>query len=737
MPAPVQLALVWHMHQPSYLDPETGSFLLPWTRLHATKDYRDMAAILRRTPGVHATFNLTPILLDQLEAIARGVSDPYLDLARRPAASLTPEEREFVRRRFFDLNHDRMVAVFPRYRTLREAALERPLTEPELLDLQVWFHLAWTDPLHRHEDPLRTLFAKGEGFTEEEKNALLDWGVACAGTVAGEYRALEESGQIELITSAYHHPILPLLVGSDAPREVSGSIPLPSPAFRAPEDAAEQVRRARVAHTARFEAPPRGTWPPEGAVDDASLAILAGAGFRWAASDEAVLGAALAKRDGAPAPSWPAALYRPYRVETPAGEIAMVFRDRKLSDLIGFTYAHWNPRHAAEDFVARVKAAAAAAGGSATASAGARGKGRTHPPLVTVILDGENCWETYEDDGVPFLTALYSLLERDPEIEPLTVSEALERNPPVETLRHVPVGSWIRQDLGIWVGHPDKNRAWEELGRARAALARAAALARGTDRTPDAIRSGFEAIHAAEASDWFWWYGDDHPSEHRADFDRLFRGYLARAYACAGADVPASLLASLREDADTTAEVAARPAGAADAETPYVRPIVDGRDTEFFEWRGAARYRAAGGSGSMHRASGTLAEVRYGTDGTSLHVRVDLAEPARGDRALGLTLVFPGPPERTVRVGLEGRSIPEWVGEGAEGDAGEVAVGEIVEIRIPLSRLSAEDAGAPERLRFRISLERGGRPEEVAPSSGWFLLRAASQDPMLTHWSAM
>jgi alpha-amylase/alpha-mannosidase (GH57 family) len=202
MPAPVQLALVWHMHQPSYLDPETGSFLLPWTRLHATKDYRDMAAILRRTPGVHATFNLTPVLLDQLEAIARGVSDPYLDLARRPAASLTPEEREFVRRRFFDLNHDRMVAVFPRYRTLREAALERPLTEPELLDLQVWFHLAWTDPLHRHEDPLRTLFAKGEGFTEEEKNALLDWGVACAGTVAGEYRALEESGQIELITSA-------------------------------------------------------------------------------------------------------------------------------------------------------------------------------------------------------------------------------------------------------------------------------------------------------------------------------------------------------------------------------------------------------------------------------------------------------------------------------------------------------------------------------------------------------
>ena len=176
MPAPVLLALVWHMHQPSYRDPETGSNLLPWTRLHATKDYRDMAAILRRTPGVHVTFNLTPVLLDQLEAIARGVSDPYLDAARKRAGSLHADEREFVRRRFFDLNHDRMVAPFPRYRALRDAARDRALTEPELRDLQVWFHLAWTDPLHRHEEPLRALFAKREGFTEEEKAALLDWG---------------------------------------------------------------------------------------------------------------------------------------------------------------------------------------------------------------------------------------------------------------------------------------------------------------------------------------------------------------------------------------------------------------------------------------------------------------------------------------------------------------------------------------------------------------------------------
>ncbi|HET9252155.1 MAG TPA: glycoside hydrolase family 57 protein [Candidatus Eisenbacteria bacterium] len=733
MPAPVSLALVWHMHQPSYRDPETGSFLLPWTRLHATKDYRDMPAILRRTPGAHVTFNLTPVLLDQLEAIARGVSDPYLDVARKPAADLGEEEREFVRRRFFDLNQDRMVAPFPRYRALREAARTRSLTEPELRDLQVWFHLAWTDPLHRHEEPLRALFAKGEGFTEEEKRALLDWGVACAGSVAAEYRALEETGQIELITSAHHHPILPLVVDTDAPRAVSAGIPLPSSRFRAPEDAEAQIRSARATHTARFEAPPRGTWPPEGAVDDATLRILADSGFRWVASDEAVLGAALAKRDGAPAAPWPAALYRPYRVETPAGSIDMVFRDRKLSDLIGFTYAHWNPRHAAEDFVARVKAAGAAAVAATSASGGAGAS-----PLVTVILDGENCWETYEDDGVPFLTALYALLERDPGVEPLTVSEALERMPPTDTLRHVPVGSWIRQDLGIWVGHPDKNRAWDELGRARAALARAKV-------SKERVQEGLAAIHAAEASDWYWWYGDDHPSEHRADFDRLFRSHLARAYACAGEEAPASLRSSLREDADTAAASIATAADGTDpiAATPHVRPVLDGRVTDFFEWRDAARYLAAGGSGSMHRTSGALLEVRYGTDGTSLHVRVDLAPEARGDRTVGLALVFPGPPERRVRMALEGAGVPKWDGKARGKDAGEYAAGEIVEARIPLSRLAGKRTGeegstpAAERIRFQVVLERRGRPEEVAPSAGWFLLRAISQDPNLTHWSAL
>src|SRR6266850_853069 len=304
------------MHQPSYRDAETGTFVLPWARLHATKDYRDMAAVLRSYPRVHATFNLTPVLLDQLEAIRGGEPDRYLVLARRPAQELSEDDRRFLRVRFFDVNHERMLEPHEAYRELYRRASE-PWEAQDFLDLQVWFHLAWVDPSYREEEPIRSLLRKGRGFTETEKNALLDWGIACAGEVAGEYRRLAASGQIELSTSAYHHPILPLLIDTDAPRQVTANLPLPSPPLRAPEDAREHLRRARASHASRFGAPPRGTWPPEGAASDAALALVAGEGFSWAASDESVLAAAL-EREGSGVTSWPAALYRAYRVETGA-----------------------------------------------------------------------------------------------------------------------------------------------------------------------------------------------------------------------------------------------------------------------------------------------------------------------------------------------------------------------------------------------------------------------------------
>jgi len=670
LPDPTRLALVWHMHQPSYRDAGTGTFLLPWARLHATKDYRDMVALLRGYPRVHATFNLTPVLLDQLEAIGAGEPDRYLALARRPAKELSEDDRRFLRERFFDLNHERMLEVHEAYRDLHRRVGD-PWEAQDFLDLQVWFHLAWIDPSYRDEEPIRSLLRKGRGFTESEKNALLDWGIACARDVAGEYRGVAATGQIELSTSAHHHPILPLLIDSDSPKEVEPSMRLPSPAFRAPEDAAEQVRRARASHERRFGSAPRGTWPPEGAVSDAALAVLAGAGFAWAASDEAVLSAALQKRDGERR-DWPAALYRPYRVETGAGPIGMVFRDRALSDLIGFAYARWDPAQAAEDFLRRVREA-----------------GRSVPPrsspVVTVILDGENCWEFYPDDGRPFLSALYERLQNDPDIEAVTVSEALERVPATERLERVPVGSWIRADLGIWVGHPEKNRAWEELGAARGAVATAMKSNR------EAAERALDELYAAEGSDWFWWYGDDHPSAHRDELDRLFRARLIGAYRSLGLDAPSSLQTSLRE---------AAPGGKS----------------------AAVIYRPEGAAGTAHRVSGAVRAIRYDTDGKAIRIQVELARKASEESGASVAIVLAGSPEREARapLGKAGEGPVEWTEAGPPGGApepGTYTVGEAVEIRIPAPRLGSE---VSDRVRFRVVLRGGGEPEEVAPLTGWF-----------------
>ncbi len=682
MPDPIRLALVWHMHQPSYRDAETGTFLLPWTRLHATKDYRDMPALLRRYPRVHATFNLSPILLDQLDAIAEGESDRYLLLARRSPSELSEEDRQFLRERFFGLNHERMLEPHEAYRELHRRAGE-PWSEQDFRDLQVWFHLAWIDPSYRGEEPIKSLLRKGRGFTESEKLELLDWGIACAGAVANDYRRHAATGQIELITSAYHHPILPLLIDSDSPRENAPSMALPSPAFRAPEDAAEQVRRARASHERRFGSVPRGTWPPEGAVNDAALTLLARAGFGWAASDEAVLSAALTSRDGE-LRNWPAALHRPYRVETGAGPIALVFRDRTLSDLIGFTYARWDPAHAADDFIRRVmEARQSAPEGPA--------------PLVTVLLDGENCWETYPEDGHPFLSALYERLQSDGEIEAVTVSEALANTPPTERLQHVPVGSWIRADLGIWVGNAEKNRAWEELGAARRAVAET------LPTNPEAAKGAIEELYAAEASDWFWWYGDDHPSAHRAEFDRLFRGRLIRAYKVLDLDAPATLQRSLR---GSTPEEAGN------------------------------EYRPAGAVGTAHRASGAMRSVRYEADVEAIHVRVELVRAAEAERGASVAIVFAGTPERRAKIplGSPGTGAVEWAGPvGDAASQGTYAAGRVVEIWIPWAA-AGERRG--EGSRFRVILERGGKDEEFAPLSGWFQIGRPHSGPPLPASSA-
>ena len=647
----VCLALVWHMHQPDYRDPETGVATLPWVRLHATKDYGDMAARAEAYPGVRMTFNLTPVLLEQMAALAGGEQDAYERLARRPADALTEDERLFMLRHFFMVNWERSVEPHPRYRELlnRRGRRAGPEIGPEILDrfvaqdyldLAVLFNLAWTDEMWIRRDPvLAAMRARPSGWTEPDKTALLDAHRRILGEIVPLYRRLQDAGVIEIATSPYFHPIGPLLLDQGTLREARPDLPLPAASFRGDRDATWHLQEATRLMTALFGRRPAGLWPSEGGVSEEFLAFAGREGYRWAATDEAILLASLPAGDVPPG-----AAHRPWVRPGAPGPLALCFRDRTLSDLIGFVYGHWQAEAAADDFVARLKVA---------------GRGTPPgepPPLVSVILDGENAWEHYEGDGAPFLDALYARLAGDPDIRCVTPSEYLDRWPGAcRELGRVRAGSWINGDFAIWIGHEEDRAAWDLVAEARAAL-----LAREPDLTPEAFRNGWRSLMAAEGSDWTWWYGEEHFSPIASDFDRLFRLHLARVYRAAGLDAPPSL---------------ARPIKRAPAAPLYENPsdvldvILDGRVTSYFEWLPASHHRAGEAGSAMHRVVNLLETIHYGADRSgNLVIRLDPDAERNPFRHTDVEVVLQEPVAGTCRfvqgpAGWEGRFTPAAGGD--------------------------------------------------------------------------
>ncbi|MBI4716130.1 MAG: glycoside hydrolase, partial [Nitrospirae bacterium] len=397
---PLHIAFVWHMHQPYYKDVVTGKFILPWVRLHGIKDYYDMAAILEDYPAVHQTFNLVPSLMEQIQDYLRGVKDEYQEMTLKPAADLTPTERIFVLRNFFALNWDQMVFPHPRYRDLlekrghdgSEKAMERAarrFSTQDLLDLQVWFNLSWFDPLFKDGDPLlRELIRKGTDFTEEEKTAVMEKQLEVLGMILPEYRKLAERGQIEVTASPYYHPILPLLCDTQIARVALPGLPLPKQRFRQPDDARTQIQKAVAFHKSVFGVLPAGMWPSEGSVSEEILPMLTEAGIRWIATDEEILARSLDvhfHRGLGEGGAVPEPLYHPYLLERDNRSLAIIFRDHQLSDLIGFVYSKWDPVKAAEDLIGRLHRIRTDL------------SGHSDPPLVSIILDGENAWEYYRN----------------------------------------------------------------------------------------------------------------------------------------------------------------------------------------------------------------------------------------------------------------------------------------------------------------------------------------------------
>jgi len=573
----VSLALMWHQHQPYYPDDVAGENPMPWVRLHATKDYLGMALHLEEVPEFRCTINLVPSLLAQLEGYVAGATDTHLTMSRMPIDGLEHDDACHLLDNFFMAFADSMIRPHARYHELymlraswagpADQALKR-FRPRDLRDLQVWSNLAWIHPLLFEKDPeLAEFKAKGRHYTEDEKQWLLDKQRELLARVIPLHRALAEGGQIELTTTPYYHPILPLLLDKKLAREAMPDVALPAYREGYPEDAEIHVRRAVESHLRRFGSPPRGMWPSEGSVCQALIPLLARHGIEWIATDEEILGCSTGGKVGRDSRGYvrhPELLYRAWKLREGESDLAIIFRDHSMSDQVGFHYQRSPGPNAAADFLGKLHAI---------------GDACRHNPatLVSVILDGENCWEYYPDGGVSFLRSLYQSVARDPRIEAVKAGEFVRQHPPQDTLPRLFAGSWISHNFAIWIGHPEDNRGWDAVHATRQFLV---SEERAGRHDPTVLARAWEEIFIAEGSDWFWWYGDDHSSAQDSLFDHLFRKHLRNVYTLLGCDPPGSLFTPISQ-AGCHRPINDQPAS-------FLNVKVDGRAT-YFEWIDGSR----------------------------------------------------------------------------------------------------------------------------------------------------
>ena len=681
------------MHQPFYKDLVSGEYRLPWTRMHALKDYYGMARILEDFPRIRQTFNLVPSMIVQVEEYARGEAhDPFLECALKPAESLTAADQTFILRNFFVANPARMINRYARYAELHMAhnaqSADRDVKGifgvQEFRDLQVLSQLAWFDEEFLEHDPeVRALVEKGRNFNHDDQARMGRKQREICAQVIPEYRKLAESGQIEISTTPFYHPIMPLLCDSDIASVSHPYVPLP-PRFCYPEDARLQLQMARDYVKKTFGVAPVGLWPSEGSVSDHVLELAASVGFEWAATDNGVLDRTLRRA------ATPEVTYRPYRWAQRDSRISMIFRDHVLSDLIGFVYSGMGSADAAQDFLNRIY----------DNCRGVLGSGRD--ALVPIILDGENAWEYYDHNGRPFFRELYGRIQEDSNMEAITVREAFDRIPP-EPLTHIFPGSWINANFDVWIGAEEDNKSWRLLLDARKALDSVQNV------SEERRRRAREEILIAEGSDWNWWYGPEHETANAVEFDQIYREHLANVYRALGIPTPPELslpiLKIWREEESTP------PLGP-------ISPEINGLVDSYFEWLGAGVYRVDQRSGSMHGKRALVKEVHYGANDSHLFLRIDFAEDAAGLEGLEIHAETPGAngaPEHKLTVGIKSGAAV------AEGPAGKAAFKDVMEISLP----SMEDTA-----RVRLSFWQDGLPVEAIPPQDYLQIVTA------TGWNA-
>ncbi len=729
----VALAFFWHQHQPYYPDDVAGENPMPWVRLHGTKDYWGMAMLLKEVPEFRATINLVPSLLQQLLAYTdHGHQDTHLRVSHLPADGLSEEDSNYLLDNFFMVHPDQNIHPYPRYHELyrkrgisvdsAERARKR-FSKKDIVDLQCWSNLVWMHPLvFENDSELAEFRAKGRGWTEKEKQWLLDKQMELLRQVVPLHRELMERGQVELTTTPFYHPILPLLFDKRLARRAMPNVTLPNHLEGYAEDARDHLRRAVEFHEKLFGQKPRGMWPSEGSVCQGIIPFIADTGIQWIGTDEEILSCSTdgwVSRDGSGFLRNPEMLYRPWRAEEQGKSLQLIFRDHAMSDQIGFHYHRYQADHAVNDFIGKLEAI-----GHATA-----GNAGHRPTMVSIILDGENCWEYYPNAGVDFLRGVYRRVAQHPKIKPVRVADYLSRYPATDKIGHLFPGSWIQHNFGIWIGHPECNRAWDLLHETRKYLLGVAAR---KSKPAEKISAALEELRIAQGSDWFWWFGDSHSSAQDGLFDRLFRKHLQNVYAILGEAVPPELTKPISQGA--------RHAESYKTPTGLLRVKVDGRRS-YFEWINAGQYACGGSRGAMTMVTmGLVSDLYFGFDTERLLLRLDSrGGPFREQLAEveAIRLVFLQPEGFELIVTRPSCRQPGVQvlrnGMVMAGSHAVAAADQLLELAIPFRSLARK---TDEPIHFYLELLKDGQSVERIPHEGAIETVVPSPDYELVMWQA-
>jgi alpha-amylase/alpha-mannosidase (GH57 family) len=608
----LSVAFIWHMHQPLYKDHLTGQYFMPWVRLHAIKDYLDMVTILEDFPKIRQTFNLVPSLIDQLDDYGHNNAHDFHSLLTiKPEKDFTHEDKIFILERFFDANYQNMILknkeynqLYQRSRGKSASRIVQEYSNQEYADIIMWFNLVWFDPVWlKKYSELKEYCQQGNSYTIEQRKRVLEIQREIIRNILPVYKEYQEKGQIEVIVSPYYHPILPLIIDTDAAKISRPDLPLPSERFQHPEDAKVHIERAIKKYTEIFGHAPKGMWPSEESVSPEAVKLMAEAGIQWAVSDEGVLSTTIGKdfhRNFYGNLEKPKDLCQPHKIEIDGNSLDMVFRNVVYSDLIGFQFAKMESHRAAWELYDRIKDIQEKLVNS------------TDDHLLTIALDGENCWEYYELDGIPFLKKLYTMLTEDNTLDITTVSDYLEKHPPAKTLNHIHSGSWINKDFHIWIGDSAKNTGWDYLKRTRDDMVR---LLNSKDYDEETVQKAWEELYIAEGSDWFWWYGDPNFSSQDDLFDEQFRLHLQNVYRVLGEPIPSKLFVPVEVYLGRSLKYP----------SAWFTPSLNGELDSQDEWRQAGVIEIP--SGAMYQSNKLIRRVWFGFDQNNLNIRIDTTQP--------------------------------------------------------------------------------------------------------------